>query len=316
MPGTCGNQKVERMDRNSTMQHSEPRLLLNILATKKSRPRRAPTGGDSQLLQPLIKDFGVISHVGRKGSLTEEEKRLLDRTNKLLALAQSDNEHEARLAMQRVRELYAKYNLEQIEKRREAQFVSWVINFKSKRIEGWQSLILVILDKHFFVRTISFSQFDPIDLVEYRAAEIVGKKENVMMAEYVYQFLERTVHSLWKKHLEAKPTLEELPHATLRSEKRHFMIGVLDGFMERLDESSSYCHLGRSESECKSLVRTADRELNAFYRTKYPRVSTSSGGGFTPDRETYKSGVSEGQKIRLHKPVTGSAEQKGNLLSR
>lgn len=250
----------------------------------------------------------------RKESLTEEEKRLLDKTNKLLALAQSDNEHEAALAMQRVRELYAKYNLDQVEKRREAQFVSWILNFKSKRIEGWQSVILVILDKHFFVRTISFSEFDPTDLVEYKAAEIIGKKENVLMAEYVYQFLERTVNALWEKHLKEKPSLEDLPHPTLRSEKRHFMIGVLDGFMDQLDQTKCYQNLGRSESECKSLVRTADKELNEFYKRKYPRTSTRSGGGFNPDRETYKSGVSEGQKIRLHKPVAGHDGYKGNLL--
>lgn len=254
-------------------------------------------------------------HDWRKGSLTEEEKRLLDKTNKLLALAQSDNEHEAALAMQRVRELYAKYNLDQVEKRKEAQFVSWVFNFKSKRIEGWQSLILVILDKHFFVRTISFSEFDPIDLVQYKAVEIIGKKENVLMAEYVYQFLERTVHALWEKHLNEKSSLEDLPHATLRSEKRHFMIGVLDGFMEKLDQTNGYQNLGRSESECKSLVKTADKELDEFYRRKYPRTSTRSGGGFNPDRETYKSGVSEGQKIRLHKPVTGQDGYRGNLLT-
>ena len=51
----------------------------------------------------------------RNSSLTDEEKRLLEKTSKLLALAQSDNEHEAQLAMQRVRELYAKYNLDQVE---------------------------------------------------------------------------------------------------------------------------------------------------------------------------------------------------------
>ncbi len=215
----------------------------------------------------------------RKGALTDEENRLLDRANKLLALAQSDNEHEAKLAMQRVRELYAKYNLEQIATRKEAKFVSTVLSFKSKRIEGWQSLILVILDRHFFVRTISFSQFDPVDLIQYKAAEILGKKENVLMAEYVYHFLERTVSSLWEKHRKETPTLQGLPSSTLRSEKRHFMIGVLVGFRELLDKTNSYQNLDRSEKECVELVALADTELTDFYRRKYPRTATKKGGG-------------------------------------
>lgn len=252
----------------------------------------------------------------RKSSLTEEETRLLDKTNKLLALAQSDNEHEAALAMQRVRELYAKYNLDQVEKRKEAKFVSWVLNFKSKRIEGWQSIILVILDKHFFVRTISFHEFDAADQVEYRAAEIIGKKQNVLMAEYVYQFLERTVHVLWEKHLGEEPSLRDVPHPTLRSEKRHFMIGVLDGFMKQLNETSGYQWLGRTESDCKSLIKTADKELNDYYRRKYPRTFKIASSGFNPDRDTYKSGVNEGQKIRLHKPVSGNGGYRGHLLTR
>ena len=87
--------------------------------------------------------------------------------------------------------------------------------FKTKRIASWQNLILVILGRHFFVRTITFNEFDPADLVVYKAVEIVGKKENVLMAEYVYQFLENTVHALWEKHLNEKPALRNLPPGTL-----------------------------------------------------------------------------------------------------
>lgn len=251
----------------------------------------------------------------RKSNLTEEETRLLDKTNKLLALAQSDNEHEAALAMQRVRELYAKYNLDEVEKRKEANFVSWVLNFRSRRIEGWQSIILVILDKHFFVRTISFNEFDAHDQVEYLAAEIIGKKQNVLMAEYVYRFLERTIHALWEHHLVGKPSLQYVSHPTLRSEKRHFMIGVLDGFMKQLNESNGYQGLGRTETDCMSLIKAVDKELDDHYRQKYPRTSTRSSSGFNPDRDTYKSGVTEGKKIRLHKPVSGHDGYFGNLLT-
>jgi len=47
----------------------------------------------------------------RNLAVTPEEERLLKRVEKLLSLAASTNEHEATLAMQRVRELYARHNL-------------------------------------------------------------------------------------------------------------------------------------------------------------------------------------------------------------
>jgi len=252
----------------------------------------------------------------RKTSLNETEERLLDRTNKLLALAQSDNEHEASLAMQKVRELYAKYNLDEFERRKESSFVSWFINYRRKRIENWQSIVLVILDKHFFVRTISFREYDAKDLTDYCAAEIIGKKQNVMMAEYVYTFLEKTVHSLWEKHLSENPSLQFVPHPRLRSERRHFLIGVLDGFMKHLDETNGFQGLDRTERDCIGLIKAADMELDSHFRRKYPRTSIRSSSGFNPDRESYRSGVNEGQKIRIHKPVSDNKGYRGNLLMR
>lgn len=338
----------------------------------------------------------------REDGLSEEERRLLERTNKLLALAQSDNEHEAALAMQRVRELYARYNLDQAvlwetgheqtagrpyshgpvvgqnpmhgkpssqrdsvlrqnacgspnshedsglkqnprgslnpyeesvlgqnapespnpqkesvlrqECERRPRYVSWVHSFKSRRTEAWQSLILVILDRHFFVRTISFRQFDARDLVEYQAFEVMGTRENVVMAEYVFQFLERTLRTLWEKKLSGSGSLQALSPGARRSEKRHFLLGVLDGFMGQLDSLALYKNLSRSEKECVALVKRADEALNQFYRKKFPRRSHSGGSRFNPNRESYRSGVSAGRSLKLHKPVSGRDGNLGRLL--
>ena len=262
---------------------------------------------------------GIPHHVPdwRESALSEDEKRLIDKTNKLLALAQSDNEHEASLAMQRVRELYTKYNLDQVEARQESKFVSWVLNFKRKRIESWQSIILVILGRHFFVKTITFAEYDPIDLVEYKAAEILGKKENVLMAEYVYHFLENTVHSLWNKYLREKIQASCAPkrRLSLQTERRHFMIGVLNGVMIQLDKIKVYQQAGsRSESQCMSLIEISDQELNQFYRKRYPRISTRPAAQFDSRSQTYQSGISEGEKIRLHKPMAHQDGYQGLLL--
>ena len=49
--------------------------------------------------------------------LSQEDEKLLRRAEKLLALAESDNENEALVAMERVQELYTKHNLKKIQKK-------------------------------------------------------------------------------------------------------------------------------------------------------------------------------------------------------
>ena len=93
------------------------------------------------------------------------------------------------------------------------------------------------------------------------------------------------------------------------------MIGVLDGFMKQLNETNQYKGFDRTEADCKSLIKIADKELNDHYERKYPRTSKKTSGGFNPNRDTYKSGVSEGGKIRLHKPVSGQEGFRGGLLT-
>ena len=63
----------------------------------------------------------------RERVLSRDDERLLDRVEKLLSLAQSSNEHEALLAMERVRELYAKHNLDKI--RHARRETPWTVCF-------------------------------------------------------------------------------------------------------------------------------------------------------------------------------------------
>ena len=121
----------------------------------------------------------------KRDDITE---KLLEKVRKLLALATSSNEHEALLAMNKVRELYAKYNLDEAEGSRKQRFAHLVITHGKKRIEAHQSRTTSILVEHFFVQVLTTKIFDAKSLEHHVAIEIVGTRENVMMAEYVYHF--------------------------------------------------------------------------------------------------------------------------------
>lgn len=248
----------------------------------------------------------------RQSALSPEEQRLLDRAGKLLALAGSQNEHEAALAVERVREMYAKYNLDQIQARQQAQLVSWIYTTGKKRIERWESVLFSVLDEHFFVRAVHFKQFDASVGEEFCCVEVMGKRENVLMAEYVHSFLVRTCFSLWERHLQGEPDLRGGQRTSARNT---YLIGALHGFRAQLGENRKKGVEGLSESESLVLSKQSEAELDAFFRSKYPRVSRKSGPSRQLDRETYEKAKREGRQIHVSKPVS-EADAKPRLLPR
>jgi len=244
----------------------------------------------------------------RNRVLSVEEERLLKRAEKLLALATSSNEHEAALAVQRVRQLYAKYNLERLAAGIQASHVHCIINWRRRRVETEDSAIVSILTGHFQVRAVFGSLYDAHDLCEYRVVELLGSRENVVMAEYVYRFLRHTLDALW----------EEYRRRTGRtsSARRSYMLGVLDGFREKLQKSSTVPDEGEpiAGADSLALLKLAGRELDAFVATRYPKLSTRSWGSSRGDRESYGAGISDGGEITLHRGITGPSGNRGLQL--
>jgi hypothetical protein len=239
---------------------------------------------------------------------TTDEERLLKRTEKLLALAESSNEHEAALAVERVRQLYAKYNLERLAAGTEPAHVHIVINRRRRRIESDDSAIFSILNAHFLVRTIFMSIYDARDLCEYRAVELLGTRENVIMAEYVYHFLRCKLDTLWEDYRNR--------NGSAVSARRSYMLGVLAGFREKLEASSK---ISNSEpvgvdGTSQALLRLADQQLEAFVATRHPKLTTRWWGSDYRDRDSYGAGIVDGGAITLHRGITHRVGNRGMSL--
>ena len=61
---------------------------------------------------------------------------------------------------QRVRQLYARHNLDQTASRRPAAMVSLVLSRRKKRVEAAESMIVSILTEFFFVRAVYLDRYD------------------------------------------------------------------------------------------------------------------------------------------------------------
>lgn len=247
----------------------------------------------------------------RERVLHPDDEKLLIRAEKLLALAQSGNEHEALLAMQRVQELYAKHGIERLRSNRAGSMDSLVIARGRKRMEPHEAMIYSLLNKHFFVKVVHTHLYDAKKLERFKAAELLGTRENLLMAEYVFYFLLRQCEALWLNHKKA--------HRASGRLKRSYQLGILHGFSEKLESHKAQAkvsrEMGLSRDEEKSLIVTKSEELRDYVRLRFPRIATTSRSSARVDGSTFASGKSAGQNITLQKPISGGRPGFGGYLS-
>jgi hypothetical protein len=243
-------------------------------------------------------------------SKSETSDRMMDKVRKLLSLATSNNEHEALLAMNKVREIYARYNLDETHLGSRKNFIHLVVPLKKKRIEAHESRTIGILVGHFFVQVITMKLFEPL-LGESRSAfEIVGSRENVLMAEYVYHFLIRQTELLLKQAAEDKPLT--------RFQKKSFRLGILSGFSQKLTDAEQT--KSKNKEEASEVIGRAlmkfkkSPELENYLSEIYPRLSNRTLSSQHIDGTIFSKGHAAGQNITLNKPVHTRNQSSGRLL--
>lgn len=248
----------------------------------------------------------------REEKTDNASEKLLEKVRKLLALATSTNEHEALMAMNRVREIYARHNLEQIEKHQEPSFYHIVIDKGSKRIETYEKKIIGILVGHFFVQVIVGQNYDVTTGEHHRSIEIIGTRESALMAEYVYHFLRQQTEHLLQQ------AIKEDSRSFSRVARNSFRLGILTGFAKKLEEqerASQRNHDLKSwgaaalSSEENSVSRALalfhrDKKLDRYIARVYPRLRTLSSGRQLLDPSAYNQGQAEGRKITLNRPIS------------
>jgi len=250
-------------------------------------------------------DIPRVLHVAYPAGSREE--LMLAKVRKLLALAESANEHEAGLAMQKANELIAKYNLERLSEQRQARYVYCIINHRAKRLENYQRHICRILIDHFFVEVVFSHLYDPQQDATHRTIELIGTSENVAIAEYVYEFLRQQLESLWGRY-------RNQTNAAGRS-KRSYWLGVLNGFDEKLRQTKTNGAVGR-RLERALVCAAGDPQLAAFKASRFPRISLRKHGPARLEEPAFTAGLEEGRKLTLRKGVNEQDGNQGRLLSR
>ncbi len=230
---------------------------------------------------------------------------MLARVEKLFALAQSANEHEAALAMAKANTILRRYNLERLD-RQATDYDYLILKPGTKRISAHQRAIAALLKDFFYVNVVIARQFEAKSGETLRVIELTGAKENLAVADHVYHFLVRRLGYLWQEY--RKNT------GAASREKNSYWLGVLNGFREKLRRQDQEA-MGVTGNETESsLICASDPGLIRYYRARYPRLRTVQHAGPRVYGDPYQAGQQEGKQLVIHKGVGSEAAGAGTGL--
>ena len=240
---------------------------------------------------------------GQDGLHDGGRSKVIDKVRKVLALAHSANEHEARLALETAARLMRRHALERGDiDFQEEDVACTIVSLGKSRVGQHQRLIASLLSRYFGVRLICSRLYDAAADRSCRTFEIFGTRENVAVAEHCYHFLESRLGALWREYRTA------CPDSCGRS-KGSYYCGVLHGFAETLQQGCCGQPPSREERsgpggrKGDGLPAVVEQRIAACIRRRHPRLHTVTGRKTRVDRELFESGIVAGRGIKLRSAV-------------
>lgn len=254
------------------------------------------------LYRKICKQLGIDFHARMRPSdaTPRGDERVIAKVRKLLALAQSSNQHEAELAANLARKVIHRFNLDMLEASKHvgsnadtSAYARCTLGRPTGRRQPYESAIASLLIEHFFVRAVWLEHYDVRTGKRGSILELLGRPENLQMAEFVYDFVLHTAERLWKDHKRERGIKGD-------KDRRVFLFGVVRGFSNKLRKE-------RKTDEQEGLVWVPDAGLDQFTRRRHPRL-VSGRSTTISNADAYARGREAGATIVLHKPVeTGSS---------
>jgi hypothetical protein len=218
-----------------------------------------------------------------EGELANE--RVIAKFQRLMSLAESDNEHESALAILRANELMVRHNLD----------AAAAIDAEPGEIEYCVRLVIPCKRSSPRISAIAeiLSEFLVYPVQGSRGLEVTGTRANVEHAEYVASYLDRALAAAWKR---AKV---DSPGRRLR--ERPFMAAAEASYLEKLQRAKA-----KLPAEDQNALVVLGEELEWAGRG-------SHGGGVHRTTSSYRScgvstshGARAGAALEIRRGLTGS----------
>lgn len=260
------------------------------------RELEAPHG---PAFQAVCERLGIDARRSGVPVPSREAERVLERVHKLLALAQSDNRHEAEAAAAAAQRLMLRHNIEAPGAGAQREYTYRHLGRITGRVSEWERRLGNILSEHFFVDVIWVPAYRPREQKTGSVMEAIGSAENLELAAYVYDFLVRTGEQLWRAHKQAHGLRHDRDRMT-------YLAGVMSGFAQKL-ETQARAH------KADGLVWQPEAPLRAYTRKRHPSLRTVSHAGHR-QRGAFEQGQAAGRDVQLHRGISQSGGGSPKLL--
>ncbi|MBN1335678.1 MAG: DUF2786 domain-containing protein [Deltaproteobacteria bacterium] len=225
--------------------------------------------------------------------------RVVEKVRRLLALAGSPEEHEARAAMEAACRLMRRHHLTRLDEPLPLTWAFRQIGRISGRFQVHEKAAAALLAAHFQVAGIWVPAFDVRTGRWGRVLEVSGTPEALEVAEWVHGWLMETAERLWRRWRRAHP------HAPGR-ERRAFLAGVVSGFHDRLDR------IGSDAPGC-ALVALGPAGLDAFVASRHPSARRRAGPSLRLTA-AWNDGRETGRLLVMHRPIASGPTRRGRSL--
>jgi len=233
------------------------------------------------------------------------EDKIVVRVKKLMALAQSKNQHEAEAAMSKAQAFIRKYNVALLADDEPRDFVSFFVGKPALRHFREDYALANLLQDFYFV----FGIWVPVYVVEKgkvgRVLEISGTMQNVRIASYVHDFVQHYIDLHWDRY-NRKQTLS-------RYRKTDFAVGVIEGFCAKLKAQKRD---QPKQQDRMAVARIEDPKLKDHVVYKYPRISRIRGKALTMNRTIVNDGIGIGKQMIIFKGMEQKGKGRKALLDR
>jgi hypothetical protein len=243
----------------------------------------------------------------RGGHMNKASDQIIEKIQKLLALANSSNEFEAKLAAERATSLLTKYNLSMQEvdvKDRDYEVADFVGT--SARIQAQQNPIFSILIDFFFVNVVIGFKWvrtsqDPLlfnsSAKKVRSWSFFGQRHNVEVAKYVYAFLNTTFETLFDQYVKAGGVSGV-------NARKSFYLGLARGIREQLKVTKQ-----NVEQEA-GLVVVKDPGIADFVKDTIGKTRKMPSKHVSIDSNAYAKGTEEGRNIKIARGLTNEKKER------
>ncbi|MCE5295374.1 MAG: SprT-like domain-containing protein [Chlamydiales bacterium] len=225
------------------------------------------------------------------------DNSILRKVQKLMALSESSNVHEAELAMIKSQQLLLKHNIDSSyigNDDEEKMYMHRVL--KQKKETAKMRAIAQILET-FFVSPVYFRTDGFIYL------EIVGTKTNIEIAEYVTKFLEHELEAQWLTNQKTHKALKGL------IAKNSFFIGIAKGYCNKIQALKR-----EYTNDVERAVMVIEKKLVEAKSMVYSRLKTcKSSASFCSQSSAL--GELVGSRLNINPALTNTPKKSPLVLS-